>query len=104
MSLYCVSAEVLLTVDDSGHPPESQQDEETHPIEGVLMEDEDDVQHEGNDHHQTVKHLKLVVKELQAVSKQLTGQLHHEEREEGQAQVVKHLQQTTTNASVNHII
>lgn len=56
------------------------------------MKDEDNVQHEGNYHHQTIKHLKLVVKELQAESVQFTSQLQHEEREESQAQVVKHLQ------------
>lgn len=83
---------VLLTVDNPGHPPESQQDEETHPIKGVFMEDEHNVQHEGGHHHQSIKHLKLVLKELQAVSIQLPGQLHHEECEERQAQVVKHLQ------------
>ncbi len=93
---------MLLTINDSGHPPESQQDEETHPIKGVLMEDEDNVQHEGNHNHETIKHLKLVLKKLQAVSKKLTSQLHHEECENSQAQVVKHLQKT--NVSVNHII
>lgn len=87
-----LSNKVILTVDNSGHPPESQQDEETHRIKGVLVEDEDDVQHEGNHHHQTVKHLKLVLKEFQAEGVQLTSQFHYEECENSQAQVVKHLQ------------
>lgn len=70
---------MLLTVNNSGHPPEPQQNEETYSIKGVLMEDENNVQHEGNYHHQTIEHLKLVLKKLQAVSEQLTSQLYHEE-------------------------
>lgn len=84
---------MVLTVDDPGHPPQSQQDKETHPIEGVLVENEDNVQHEGHHHHQTIKHFKHVMEELQAVSKQLPCQLHHEEREKRQAEVMKHLHQ-----------
>lgn len=57
------------------------------------MEDEDNVQDEGHHHHQTIKYLKLVVEKLQAVSKELPSQLHHEECEKSQAQVMKHLQQ-----------
>lgn len=68
----------LRTIDDSGHPPETQQDEETNPIEGVLAEDQNNVQHKGNYHHHTIKHLKLVVEKLSAVSKHFAGQLHHE--------------------------
>lgn len=83
---------MLLTVDNSGHPPESQQDEKTNAVKGILMEDENNVQHKGNDDHQTIKHLKLVLKKLQAVSKQLTSQLHHKECEKSQAQIVKYLQ------------
>lgn len=83
---------MLLTIDNSGHSPESKQNEETYPIKGVLVEDEDNVQHKRNNHYQTIKHLKLVMKELQAVSKQLTSQLYHEECKKSQAQVVKHLQ------------
>lgn len=72
---------MLLTIDNSGHPPESQQDEKTYAVKGILMEDENNVQHEGNYDHQTIEHLKLVLKKLQAVSKHLTGQLHHEKCE-----------------------
>lgn len=74
----CFQAKLLLTIDDSGHPPETQQDEETNSIKGVLMEDKNNVQHKGNYHHQTIKHLKLVLKKLSAVSKHFTSQLHHE--------------------------
>lgn len=81
-----------LTVNDSGHPPETKQNQEAHAVEGVLAEDEDDVQHKGQHHHYAVKHLKPVLEELQAVRKQLTDQLHHEERQKCQAQVVEHLE------------
>lgn len=64
------------------------------------MEDEDDVQHKGNDHHKTIKDLKLVLKELHAVGIQLSSQLYHEEGEESQAQVVKNLQ--TFSVSVDN--
>lgn len=87
----CFKAKVLLTIDNSGHPPESQQDEESYPIKGVLVEDENNVQHKGNYHHQTIEHLKPVLEKLQVVSKQLTSQLHQEECQKSQAQVVKHL-------------
>jgi len=83
-----------LTVNNPGHPPESQQDEETHPIKGIFMEDEDNVQQEGHHHHHTIKHLKLVLKELHLVSKQLPKQFHHKEGEKCQAQVVKYLPHT----------
>lgn len=83
----------LLTIDYSGHPPESQQDEKTNPIKRVFMEEEGNIQHKGHNHHQTVKHLKLVIKKLQAISKKLPSQLHHEERHQSQAQVMKDLQQ-----------
>lgn len=89
--LYIRWGKVLLTIDDSSHPPESQQDKETHPIKGILMEDEHNVQDKGNHHHGSIKHLKLVMKELNAVSVELTNQLHHEEWEKSQAQVVEHL-------------
>lgn len=55
------------------------------------MVDEDNVQDKGHHHHQSVKHLKLVLEELQAKRIQLPNQLHHEESEQGQAEVVKHL-------------
>lgn len=87
----CFKPGVLLTINNSGHPPEPQQDEETYPIKSILVEDENNVQHKGNDHHQTVEHLKLVLEKLQVVSKQLTSQLYHEESKKSQAQVVKDL-------------
>lgn len=72
---------MLLTIDNSSHSPESQQDEQTKPIKGILVEYENNVQHKGNYHHQTIEHLKSVLEKLHAVSKQFTGQLHHEEGE-----------------------
>lgn len=88
-----------LTVNDPGYSPESQQDEETHSIKDVFEEDDDDVQDKGHQHHQSVKHLKLVLEELQAKREQLRNQLHHEEGEQGQAQVVKHLSNTKMKTS-----
>lgn len=82
---------VQLTIDNSCHPPESQQDEKTYPIKGIFTEDESNVQHKGNDHHQTIKNLKLVVKELMAESKKLSSQLHKEKGNKCQAQIMEHL-------------
>lgn len=80
-----------MTIDDPRHPPQTQHDEQTHPVEGVLVEDEGDVQHEGQHHHEPVKYLKLMLEELQAIRVQFSSQLHHEEREQSEAQVVEHL-------------
>lgn len=88
----CLQTSVRLTIDDSGHSPETQQDEEAEAIKGVLVEDEHNVQHEGNDHDQTVKHLKLVLEKLPAVGVEFAEELHHEKGQEGQAEVVKNLQ------------
>lgn len=84
---------MLLTIDYSRHPPESQQDEKTNPIKSVFMEEEGNIQHKGNNHHQTIKYLKFVIKKLQAISKKFSSQLHHEKRHKTQAQVMKDLQQ-----------
>lgn len=81
-----------LTIDDSGHPPETQQDQEAKTIEGVFVKDEDNVQQKGNHHDKTVKHLKLVIEELKAVGVQLPHELHHEKGEKSQAEVVENLQ------------
>lgn len=82
----------LLTIDDSGHPPETQQDEETKAIKGVLVEDEYNVQHKGNHHYQTIKHLKFVLEKLPAIGVKFTEELHHEKGQKSQAEVVKNLQ------------
>lgn len=84
-------AAASLTIDDSGHPPETQQDQEAKAIKGVLMEDEDDVQHKGNHHDKTIKHLKFVIEELPAIGEEFPHQLHHEEGQKSQAEVVKNL-------------
>lgn len=80
-----------LTVDYPGHPPEPEEDQEAHAIKGIFTGDIHNVQDEGHNHHQPVKHLKLVMEELQLVSKELPSQLHHEEGEKSQTQVVEHL-------------
>lgn len=93
-SISCEHCRVALTVDNPGYPPESEQDQKTYPIKGVLMEDEDNVQDERHYHHKTIKHLKFVQEEFQAVCKHLPSQLQHEEGENSQAQVVKNLKNT----------
>lgn len=81
-----------LTIDDSGHPPETQQDQEAEAVEGVLVEDEDNIQHKRNHHDQTIKHLKFVVEELPAIGEEFPHELHHEKGQKSQAEVVKNLQ------------
>ena len=54
------------TIDDPGYPPQPEQDQQSQSLEFMLPEQEDDVEDEGNDHHDGVQDLKLVVKELQA--------------------------------------
>lgn len=80
-----------LTVDNPGHPPQPEQDEEANAIKRVLLGNVDDIQHERHDDHHPVKHLKLVVEELASVGVDLSCQLHHEEGEQSQAQVMEHL-------------
>lgn len=82
---------VLLTIDDSSHSPETQQDKKTHSIKYIIMEDEDYVQHKRHHHHQSIKHLEFMLEELKAICEEFPGYLHHEECEKCQAHVVKHL-------------
>lgn len=89
---FLVIAAPSLTIDDSGHPPETQQDQESKAVEGVFVEDEDNVQHKGNHHDKTVKHLKFVIEELPAIGVELPHELHHEKGKKSQAQVVENLQ------------
>lgn len=91
---------MLLTIDDSCHPPKSQQDEKTYPSKCVFTEDESNIQHKGNYHHQTIKYLEFVIEKLLAVSKQLSDQLHYEKCHKSQAHVMKHLQQSTVHVAV----
>lgn len=84
---------LIRTVYDPGHPPQPQQDQKTHAIKGVLTGNVNNVQDEGHHHHNPIKHLKLVLEKLQLVGVQLHEQLHHEEGQEGQAEVVEHLQE-----------
>lgn len=85
---------MLLTIDYSCHPPESQQDEKTYPIKSVFMEEEGNIQYKRNYHHQAIEYLELVIKILLAISKKLSSQLHHEKCHKSQAQEMKHLQQS----------
>lgn len=85
---------MLLTIDYSCHPPESQQDQQTYPIKSVFMKDEGNIQHKGNCHHQTIEYLELVIEKLPTISKKLPSQLHHKKCHKSQAQVMKHLQQS----------
>lgn len=85
---------MLLTIDYSCHPPESQQDEKTYPIKSVFMEEEGNIQYKRNYHHQAIEYLELVIKILLAISKNLSSQLHHEKCHKSQAQEMKHLQQS----------
>lgn len=90
---------MLLTIDDSCHPPESEQDEKTDPIKCVFAEDESNIQHEGNYHHQTIEYLELVIEKLPAVSIKLSNQFHHEKCHKSQAHVMKHLQQSVVKVA-----
>lgn len=81
-----------LTVDYPGHPPEPEEDQEAHRgVKSIFTGCIHNIQDEGHNHYQPVKHLKLVMEELQLVSKELPSQLHHEEGEKSQTQVVEHL-------------
>lgn len=67
------------TVDDPGHPPEPQEDQEPHGLKLVLPEDEDNVEDEGHDDNDRIQHLKLVVEELPAVDKDFKPHLNQED-------------------------
>ncbi|KAG8146024.1 hypothetical protein E2320_012448 [Naja naja] len=54
----------------------------------MLLEEDHNVQDEGDDHHQGVQDLELVVEELQAVGEELEADLHQEEGEDGKAQTL----------------
>ena len=56
----------------------------------MLPEQEDNVEDEGNHHHNGVQDFKLVVKELQAEDKYLKENLHHKKGQDGKAHVVEH--------------
>lgn len=69
------------TINDPGHPPQSEQNEQAHAIKGVFFGDVHDIQDKGHDHDDPIKHLKLVVEKLEPKGVQLEAQLHHEEGE-----------------------
>lgn len=80
------------TINDPGHSPQPEQDEQAHAIKGVFFRDVHDIQDEGHDHDDRIKHFKPVMEKLEPKRVQLKGQLHYEEGEQRQAEVVKHLQ------------
>ena len=82
------------TVDDPGHPPQPQQDEQAQSLELMLPEHEDDVEDERNHNDDGVQDFKLVVEELQAENEYFKGNLHHKEGQDDYAQVVEHLKGT----------
>lgn len=57
------------TVDDPGHPPQPEQNQQAKSLKLVLLEQEDKVEDEGNHHHKGIQDFKLVVKELHAEDK-----------------------------------
>lgn len=79
------------TINDPGHPPQPEQDEQAHAVKGIFVGDVHDIQDEGHDYNDPIEHLKLVVEKLEPKRVQLKTQLHHEEGEQRQAEVVKHL-------------
>ena len=58
-----------LTVDDPGHPPQPEQNQQPQCLKLMLPEQEDNIKNEGNHHHNGIQDLKLVVKELEAEDK-----------------------------------
>lgn len=58
------------------------------------MEQKDDVQNEGDHHHDGVQDFKLVVEELQTEDIQFKENLHHKEGQDGNAHAVEHLERT----------
>lgn len=89
---FCAQERRGHTVDDPGHAPQPEQDEQAQSLELVLLEHEDDVEDKRNHHDDGVQDFKLVVEELQAENKYFEGNLHHKEGQDGYAQVVEHLE------------
>lgn len=89
------------TIDDPGYPPQPEQDQQSQSLEFMLPEQEDDVEDEGNDHHDGVQDLKLVVKELQAEDQYFKENLRHEKGQYSKAHIVEHLKGTRRHMSVD---
>lgn len=64
----------------------------------MLLEQEDNVEDEGDHHDHRVQDLKLVVKELQAEDEYLKGNLYHKEGQDGDAHPVEHLRRTRSHS------
>lgn len=67
------------TVDNPGHTPQPQQDQQPDSFKLVLPKDEDDVEDERHDDNDPVQHFKLVVEELPAVDKDFKPHLNQED-------------------------
>lgn len=67
------------TVDNPGHAPQPQENQEPDGFKLVLPEDEDDVEDEGHDDNDPVQHFKLVVEEFPAVDEDFEPHLNQED-------------------------
>lgn len=82
------------TIDNSGHSPQSEEDEESKGLKLVLPEQEDNVEDKRHDDNNGIQDFKLVVEEFPAVDKEFKGHLHQKESQDGKAQVVEDLEGT----------
>lgn len=64
----------------------------------MLAEQEDNVENKGDYNNNSVQDFKLVVEELQAISKELKAQFYQEQGQNGKAQVMQHLGEGESNA------
>lgn len=79
------------TVDDPGHTPQPQQNQEPHSFKLMLPKEEDEVKDERHDDNDAVQHFKLVVEELPAVNKDFKPHFNQEDGENGKGEVVENL-------------
>lgn len=67
------------TIDDPGHAPQPQQDQEPDSFKLVLSEEEDDVEDERHDDDDAVQHFELVVEELPAIDEDFKAHFNQED-------------------------
>lgn len=82
------------TVDDPGHPPQPEQNQQFKSLKLMLPEQENDVENKGNHDDNRVQDFKLVMEELQAENKYFKGNFYHKEGQDGNAHEVEHLKET----------
>lgn len=82
-----------LTVDDPGHPPQPEQNQQAQSLELMLLEQDDDVEDERNHDDDRVQDFKLVVEELPTENKYFKENLYHKEGQDGDTYVVEHLEE-----------